>query len=322
MKTSNIWRLLKILLIFSRKKRIKASDIAGEIEISVRQTYRDINSLKIAGIPIYSDKNGYGISDDFYIPKLNLELPEVLTIYLLINSIKTQKGTPYYQFLSSAFDKIIGVLPKELAGNLADEKIGFSIDFGLESKVDYRGLDEIFKAANQAFMEKRSAFLKYYSFESKKITEREVDIYGFKLWFGIWYLIGYCHFREEIRTFRIDRIRQVRLLDRIFKIPSDFDFDKFFEISWGIAHGQKYRVVLRFSRRIEDFIKEIKWHPSQKLSLDKDGSLIGEYAASGLDEIRIWILGFGEDIEVLEPAELKSSIIHTLESLNKVYKIQ
>jgi predicted DNA-binding transcriptional regulator YafY len=315
MKTSNIWRLLKILLIFSRKKRIKASDIASEIEISVRQIYRDINGLKSAGIPIYSDKNGYAISEDFYIPKLNLELPEVLTIYLLINSIKTQQGTPYYQFLNSAFDKIIGILPKELAGNLAEEKIDFSIDFGLESKVDYRELDEIFTAANQAFMEKRSVFLKYYSFESKKITERDIDIYGFKLWFGIWYLIGYCHFREEIRTFRIDRIRQIKLLDKKFKIPSDFDFDKYFEKSWGIAHGERCTVLLKFSRKIEDFIKEIKWHPSQKLSLDQDGNLIGEYEASGLDEIRIWILGFGEDIEVLEPRELKDSIIMILKRL-------
>jgi predicted DNA-binding transcriptional regulator YafY len=321
MKTSNIWRLFKILLIFSRKKRIKACDIAQEIEISIRQTYRYIDSLKIAGIPIYSDKNGYGISDDFFIPKINLEFPEILTIYLLISSIQKQQGTPYYQFLNSAFDKIFSVIPGDLAGKLAGEKPGFSIDFGLESKVDYRMLDNIFSIAYQASIEKKPVFLKYYSFESRKITERDVDIYGFKFWFGIWYLIGYCHLRKEVRTFRIDRIREIMKLDSRFRIPADFDLNGFFEESWGIAHGKKYKVLLKFSPGIEDFIKEIKWHPSQKLSTDSKGSLIGQYEASGLAEIKIWILGFGEDIEVLEPAELRESMIATIKKLGSVYGI-
>jgi predicted DNA-binding transcriptional regulator YafY len=319
LKTSNIWRLFKILLLFSRRKRIKAIDIANEIEISIRQTYRDINCLKAAGIPIFSDKNGYGIIEDFYMPKINFELPEVLIIYLLLNSIKSQKGTPYYQYLNSAFEKILNILPDSLIKFFNEDNPKFSIDFGIDSKIDYKRLDEIFDIANQAYMEKKSVFIKYFSFENKRETERIVDPYGFKLWFGIWYLIGYCHMREEIRTFRIDRIRYIEIQEQSFKIPQDFNFDKFFEDSWGIQHGDRYIVKLKFSNKIADFIKEIKWHPSQKLFMDSDGNLLAEYKVSGLSEIKIWILGFGENVEVLEPAELKNDICATLLKMNQIY---
>ena len=59
MKISNIWRLLRIPLIFSRKPKVKAKEISADLEISVRQVYRDIECLKLAGIPVYADKNGF-----------------------------------------------------------------------------------------------------------------------------------------------------------------------------------------------------------------------------------------------------------------------
>lgn len=83
MKVSNIWRLLKILLIFSRKHKVKAKEVAQELEISLRQAYRDINSLKFAGIPIYSDRSGFSVLPDFFMPKISLEIPEVLTLFLI-----------------------------------------------------------------------------------------------------------------------------------------------------------------------------------------------------------------------------------------------
>ena len=93
MKVSNIWRLLKILLIFSRKHKVKAREIARELEISTRQAYRDINSLKFAGIPIYSDRSGFSVLPDFFMPKISLEIPEVLTLFLICSAAKAQKGT-------------------------------------------------------------------------------------------------------------------------------------------------------------------------------------------------------------------------------------
>ena len=320
MKISNIWRLLRILLIFSRKPaKIKAKEIAQDIEISVRQVYRDIECLKLAGIPIYSDRNGFTLMPDFFMPKISLEVPEILTLFLLCSSIKAQKGTPYCDLLASACDKILNALPENIKKVFLTSDYDVIVDFGLDSKIDYKKIDDIFKLIYDATLANKSLCLKYYSMETKKISTRIVDPYAFKFNFGIWYLIGFCHLRGKIRTFRVDRIRKVEVLDTSFKIPSDFDIDKYFKESWAILKGQKTKVRLKFSKEISEFVSECIWHPSQKLSKNKDGSLTAEFEIEGLNEIKIWILGFGASVEVLEPKELRDELKTTAAKIQKIY---
>ena len=322
MKISNIWRLLRILLIFSRKTtNVKAKELAQALEISVRQVYRDIECLKQASVPIYSDKNGFSLMPDFYMPKISLETPEILTLLILCSSIKAQKGTPYCELLTSACDKIVNALPDGLKKVFLNPAYDVMVDFGLETKVDYRKIEEMFSLIYEASIAKKQLLISYYGIDTKDTTERVVDPYAFKLNFGIWYLIGFCHLRGEIRTFRIDRIRQSEVLNKSFDIPENFNIDDYFLGSWGIMKGPEYKVRLKFSASIADFISECSWHPSQKLSKNKDGSLNAEFNVDGLSEIKTWAMGFGENVEVLEPAELKEDIVKTMEKTLLLYKL-
>jgi len=321
-KISNIWRLLRILLIFSRKTtNVKAKELAQALEISVRQVYRDIECLKQASVPIYSDKNGFSLMPDFYMPKISLETPEILTLLILCSSIKAQKGTPYCELLTSACDKIVNALPDGLKKVFLNPAYDVMVDFGLETKVDYRKIEEMFSLIYEASIAKKQLLISYYGIDTKDTTERVVDPYAFKLNFGIWYLIGFCHLRGEIRTFRIDRIRQSEVLNKSFDIPENFNIDDYFLGSWGIMKGPEYKVRLKFSASIADFISECSWHPSQKLSKNKDGSLNAEFNVDGLSEIKTWAMGFGENVEVLEPAELKEDIVKTMEKTLLLYKL-
>ncbi len=185
MKISNIWRLLRILLLFSRKNNIKAKEIAEEIEVSVRQVYRDIESLRLAGVPIYSDSNGFNIVQDFFLPKISLEVPEILTLYLLCRSLREQKGTPYSELLTSACDKVINALPDSVKSIFLKGSYEYDIvDFGLETKIDYEKIDEIFRLVYNATILKKQIKLKYFSFETKQVNERIVNPYGLKFYFG------------------------------------------------------------------------------------------------------------------------------------------
>jgi predicted DNA-binding transcriptional regulator YafY len=322
MKISNIWRLLRILLIFSRKtSNVKAKELAQALEISVRQVYRDIECLKQASVPIYSDKNGFSLMPDFYMPKISLETPEILTLLILCSSIKAQKGTPYCELLTSACDKIMNALPEGLKKVFLNPAYDVMVDFGLDTKVDYRKIEELFSLIYEASIAKKQILISYYGIDTKDLTERVVDPYAFKLNFGIWYLIGFCHLRAEMRTFRIDRIRQAEVLGEPFDIPANFNIDDYFRGSWGIITGPEFRVKLKFSSNIADFISECTWHPSQKLSKNKDGSLNAEFKVDGLSEIKTWAIGFGENVEVLEPFELKKDIAKTLEKTLLLYKL-
>ncbi|MEA2015644.1 MAG: WYL domain-containing protein, partial [Actinomycetota bacterium] len=222
MKVSNIWRLLKILLMVCRYNSIKADRIADELGISTRQVYRDINCLKNAGIPIYSDRKGYSVTSTFFMPKISLNLEETITLILFINSIHTQKGTPYFQTLNTTCGKIINLLPGDLKNKILESNYSVLVDFGLETKIDYKKVEDIFDCINNAQMEKKSIRIKYYSIERKKEKKRTVNPYALKFRFGVWYLIGYCNLRKGIRTFRIDRIREIEKLDINFSIPDDF----------------------------------------------------------------------------------------------------
>jgi len=321
MKISNIWRLLRILLIFSRKTtNVKAKELAQALEISVRQVYRDIECLKQACVPIYSDKNGFSLMPDFYMPKISLETPEILTLLILCSSIKAQKGTPYCELLTSACDKIVNALPEGIKKVFLNPDYDVMVDFGLDTKVDYKKIEEMFSLIYEASIAKKQLLISYFGIDTKDTTERVVDPYAFKLNFGIWYLIGFCHLRSEMRTFRIDRIRQAEVLSESFDIAPNFNIDDYFRGSWGIITGPEYKVKLKFSSSIADFISECSWHPSQKLSNNKDGSLIGEFNVDGLSEIKTWVMGFGENVEVLEPLELREDIVKTLEKTLLLYK--
>ncbi|NQT67599.1 MAG: transcriptional regulator [Actinobacteria bacterium] len=321
MKPSNVWRLLKILLIICRYNGVKVDKISEELEISTRQVYRDIKCLEYAGIPIYSDRNGYSVTSNFFMSKISLNLPEVVTLLLFVNSVQVQKGTPYFQFLNTACEKIINALPMDLKKVILANKINGLVDFGLETKINYKEIESIFGSIYSAQLERKSVRIKYFSMEKKEVIERIVEPYTLKFRFGVWYLIGYCHLRKEIRTFRIDRIREIKVLDDEFSIPDDFSLDNFLEGSWGIKKGKRAKVKLRFSSKIAEFISEITWHPSQKLKSNKDRSLYAYYEVMGLDEIKRWILSFGADVEVIEPQELKVDLSKEIKNMNSMYEV-
>lgn len=193
------------------------------------------------------------------------------------------------------------------------------VDFGLNTKVDYKKIDEMFKLIYEATIAKKRLSLNYYSMETKKLSKRIIDPYAFKFNFGIWYLIGFCHLRNEIRTFRIDRIRKIEIIEENFKVPKSFDIDEYFKGSWGIIRGQKIKVTLKFTKEIADFVSECIWHPSQKLTKNKDGILNAEFEVEGLSEIKIWILGFGENVEVLKPEELREELRNTAAKIKEIY---
>jgi predicted DNA-binding transcriptional regulator YafY len=306
-------------MILCRSKNVKAKDIASEIEISLRQVYRDINCLRLANIPIYSDKNGYNIVEDFFMPKINFTISEALTLMFLINSLKHQKGTPYMKSLDMASDKILNVLPKSLRKIISGLYLYQGVDFGLQAKIDYKEIEDMFNQLYSAYMDKKSILISYYNIDRKEISERKIDPYGFKFYFSVWYLIGYCHLRKSIRTFRIDRIRKVQTADDDFQIRPDFSMEDFFSGSWGIIRGEKANIRLLFDKGISDFISEIKWHPTQRLSTDDKGDLIAEYEVMGLEEIERWILSLGSNVKVLEPPRLKERIYKTVLEMKKNY---
>ena len=122
------------------------------------------------------------------------------------------------------------------------------------------------------------------------------------------YLIGWDETRDAVRTFKVDRIRDLSVTPHQFE-PPEGTIDQAMRSAWDIIADQPATdVVLRFDAAVAARVRETTWHPSERVELATDGSLTWRARVSGTIEIRVWILQWGHQVEVLEPAELRDEV--------------
>jgi predicted DNA-binding transcriptional regulator YafY len=303
------WRIIQTLLTSRTGK--SAADLADEMEAHPRTVYRDLEALQVAGFPIYTErvdgKNLWSLLDTMkhHIP-IPFNLMELMALYFSRDMMKVFKDTVFYDNLESLFNKIKTTLPKESVNFM--DRTEQVLHLGIKPYKDYGRFKEIINRVNEAAVNKKSVEIVYFTMSRKKETRRKVDPY--RIWFfnGPFYLIGFCHFREEVRVFALDRIKMLHQTKKPFQIPENFDLDEFLGISFGIFQGKPTQVKIRFSPEVAGYIKEKIWHDSQKLETQEDGSLLFEAVVAGTQEIMYWVLGWGSHAQVLEPEGLKKEI--------------
>ena len=138
---------------------------------------------------------------------------------------------------------------------------------------------------------------------------RVVDPYHLANINGEWFLFAFDHLRRDIRTFVPARIHAARKTGKSFTRPEKFSVEKILRDSFGVHSGRgEFKVVLRFDAPAADYIREKRWHPSQQLHEQKDGSVEMRLQLSSLGEIQRWILGWGGSATVIEPPELIQAV--------------
>ncbi|MBL4797238.1 MAG: 2-oxo acid dehydrogenase subunit E2, partial [Oleispira sp.] len=117
-----------------------------------------------------------------------------------------------------------------------------------------------------------------------------------------WYAIGKSSLHGEVRTFNVGRVSSAKLLSKTFNVPKSFSLQKYLGNAWGIMSedGPDQEVHLRFSRFVAKNVAEVLWHSTQKLEFAENGSLDFRVSVSGLYEIVWWVLGYGDQVEVIE----------------------
>jgi predicted DNA-binding transcriptional regulator YafY len=126
------------------------------------------------------------------------------------------------------------------------------------------------------------------------------------------YLIGFDETRGGLRTFKVERIRDVALTPRTFEAPEPGELERTLLRAWDIIADQPAtRVVLHFDAAVAARVRETTWHSSQRLRVEPDGGLRFEVTVAGPIEIRLWILSWGDAVEVLEPPGLRDDVAAT-----------
>lgn len=303
------WRIIQTLTTSKTGK--SAADLSDELECNPRTVYRDLEALQAAGFPIYTEKvdgkNLWSLLDTMrhHIP-IPFNLMEIMALHFSRDMMRVFKDTVFYDNLESLFDKIKTTLPKESLSYLSQvEQI---LHLGLKPHKDYGRFKEIINQVHAAAINKKTVEIVYFTMSRKKETRRKVDPY--RVWFfnGTFYLIGFCHYRREVRIFALDRIKMLHQTKESFETPPDFDPNAFLKASFGIYQGEPTPVKIWFSPEVAGYIKEKIWHETQKLESQEDGSLIFEADVAGSEEIKYWIMSWGAKAWVLKPESLKKEI--------------
>lgn len=317
------WKIIQALIASKRGKT--AQELADMVQGNLRSVYRDLEVLQTAGFPICNEKTdgkkAWAVMDAFKhsIP-IPLDMPELMALYFSLDMLRAMHDTVFYESLESLFQKIKATLPPESAEFLKNLQKALCVD--QKQYRQYGKLKTIITGINDAVMRSRSIDIIYFALSKKSRTKRMVDPY--RIWFinGTFYLVGYCHLRKEVRTFALDRIRNIEITDRGFTIPDDFNFNDFMSGGFGAyCGGIPEKVAISFASEIAGYIEEKIWHESQQIIRKKNGSIVFEATVAINEELENWILSWGSKAIVVYPEVLKDRIRREAQKMAAAYKI-
>ena len=286
-----------------------SQSLARECEVASKTVRRDIEFMRERmGLPIaynVATKGYYYTEEVSGFPNLQITEGELFALIVAEKALQQYRGTSFEKPLLSAIRKMEQSLPNTISLNLASLEQTISFRTRAEPILNLEVFDQLSRAAAQ----RQQIGLVYRKPGQAKAEARLVDPYHLANINGEWYLFAYDHARKDIRTFAPTRIQSVTPTGKTFPRPERFSLEKRLRNSFGVHAGEgAYEVVIRFNDRVADYIREKKWHESQKLRELKTGGVELRLKLSSLPEIERWILGWGGDATVVKPAELRASI--------------
>ncbi len=313
-------RYLRIAMILrDHPDGISAQALADHIGVSKRTIYRDVEAMDLdAGLPIWSDKGKFGLDAEAFLPPLALTLHEATTLFLAARML-AKTSDEHDTELIGAFVKLAQILPPVLALHIQATVDTFS------TTPPNPTFTRVFRVLAEAWAGRRVVEIEYDAGAydptrgARTTRVRPLAIEPSALTHAL-YLIGWDEKRAARRTFKVERILAASLTPDTFEPPAGDSPASELLRAWDvIADEEPIDVVIRFGAPVAKRAAETRWHPSQEIEEQADGSLLWRGRIAGSREIRIWILGWGADAEVLEPASLRDDVAAELRRAAELY---
>ena len=321
MKPSRIGRIVQLLTTLQSGHRYTAAELAKLMGISRRTLFRDLKELSSIGVPYNFDRQtgGYQIDPEFFLPPVDLTLQEALGLLLLIHKGRSHLPVPFKNSLFLAGVKIENNLPQNIRKYCNTSLQNVSVKPSPHSPMD--SLDGIFSKLQTAVRKNKKARLQYNSLYENQRIVTTLSPYHIMYNRRAWYVVGYSSMHKAIRTFKFNRIKEMKILQQGFMADKKFDAIEHFKKAWAIIpEGRMYDVRLRFAPKVAKNVAEVQWHNSQVTAINPDGSVTAEFRVDGLGEIGWWILGYGDQVEVIKPAKLRKHLAETAKRMATINK--
>ncbi len=311
-------RLLSLILMLQSRPTWKAAELAAELNVSERTVHRYMGMIEEMGIPVYSERGPYGgfsLMRGYKLPPLIFTAEEATVLYMGANLVREVWGQTYSDAVTAVTAKLDNVLPDDLRREVARAQRSLVVT-GWTHR-DYQPWQPTIHALRQCIVEGRCARLLYYSHSRQDETDRVVEPYALTLQWGTWYLVGYCRLREDLRTFRIDRIRQVTPVEDSFAVPRDFSLQEYLERT--MRYDLPHTVEVHLAANVAKSVREAHGH-WMELADHADGSITARFGVVDLGWVSGWVLSYGAAAKVLEPPELIDRVRAVAEGALQRYK--
>jgi predicted DNA-binding transcriptional regulator YafY len=322
-KRDRLARMLRVVAVLrGHPEGIRPSEIARRTGVATRTVYRDLRALETeVGVAVWSEDGLWGVVGEEFLPPLKLTLDEAMAVVLSAR-LMVRYADKYDPDLAAAFEKLEGVLPRPLA-----EHVERTLDVLAQHPRD-AGFSERVHRLTRAWAERRVVTLEYEPARyAPEAAARQAVVRPYLLEPSLQthalYLIGWDETRDALRTFKVERIRDVALTPRTFELPEGDSGERAIRRAWDIIADQPpTEVVLRFAPSVAARVREATWHPTQQVGEEPDGSLTWRATVAGTIEIRLWILSWGDDVEVIAPDALRKDVARTHRRAGQQYGVE
>jgi predicted DNA-binding transcriptional regulator YafY len=319
------WAILRAIEQ-ARTAGVTIDDLASQCSVTTRTIRRDLQALEEAGFPLYDDRSHddgrtrWAINGQaFRGVAAGLTLSELCALYFSRTLLEALSGTPFRDDLESAFEKLSAGLAPHMQRFLDQlPRVLASKPDPMRKRDDPRQ-QRMAARLLEATLHLRQAAITYHSQSSDRTKPYLVHPYRLAHAQGGLYLLAYVPEYREVRTFALERILEVSILEERFT-PIEELSEEAFPHSLGVYSGTPERVEVEFQPAVADYVVSRTWHPSQRTEPLGGGGLRMTLDVCVDRSLQSWILSFGPFARVLSPAHFALAIATQLDQAGAQYR--
>ena len=314
-------RLISILLRLHAYNGITAKQLADELAVSTRTIYRDIEALSMAGIPVYAQRGEYGglfLDEDYKVSLTNLMLPEIQALFVMGGSAPLE-ALNLDRRVEDSLLKLFATLPSryQMEAKALQQRLYIDTQNWNQPQEDLPFLDLIQMAVWQDRIIEA-----VYQAHGDEAQSRKIIPYGLVVKAHIWYLVGLKAQDMDIRIYRVSRFQEVKLTDALFQRDPDFDLKAIwhekntaFEILIKANYITRFRLAPHLLEGLGYFIED-RYQIIEK----GDDDVLVEARFYNIHEARSVLMGFGNQLRIIEPQSLRESVLAVAQSIVEQYQ--
>lgn len=320
-RNAEVIRQWTILRDLEASRRLTIDDLARRTGVTTRTIRRDLEALQSAGFPLYDethDGKKYWTLEHRAFKRLDdtsFTFAELSALYFSRTLVECLSATPFQRDVQRAFDKLAAALTPGMRQFL--DRLPLVMQARPNPGAPAAPATPRIAQILDATLHHRRLAIRYRSFSSGREKDYIVEPYRVVFAQGALYLVAFVPEYDEVRTFAVERLLSLSVTDERFE-PPDLEQDAFAH-SLGVHEGAPERIEISFAPQIAPYVRERRWHASQQMQEQADGSLRLVLNVCNDVALRSWILGFGELAKVIAPSELAQQIVRELDGARARY---